>query len=165
MCGVSFSKASIRSNFLETKIYNFLHTHTHHERVHHQKVTRCRGQLLRPSPFSPSSLSFYFAPWLRFMLLHTPFFLFLIASQPTRIFIAFHRSFVSILDRSIDSYDICLQMLRRRNRIFTSREPNSFCGIIFSFVFFLVSFVRRDRCYFFHRVENGRSLGRLLEIF
>lgn len=26
VCGVSFSKASIRSNFLETKIYNFLHT-------------------------------------------------------------------------------------------------------------------------------------------
>lgn len=54
VCGVSFSKASIRSNFLETKIYNFLHTH--HERVHHQKVTRCRGQLLRP--FHPPPFRF-----------------------------------------------------------------------------------------------------------
>lgn len=40
-----------------------------------------------------------------------------------------------------------------------------FVELFFLSFFFLVSFVRRDRCYFFHRVENGRSLGRLLKIF
>ena len=59
-------EASTRSNFLETKIYNFPHTHTHiythttPKSAHAtKKLPSCRGQLLRPFHSPPS---FYFTP-------------------------------------------------------------------------------------------------------
>lgn len=76
-------EASARSNFLETKIYNFPHTHIHAHTTPKsahatKKLPSCRGQLLRPFHSPPS---FYFTPWLRFTPSHAPSFSFLIASQ------------------------------------------------------------------------------------
>lgn len=167
-CVVSHSRieASSRSNFLETKIYNFPHTHTHthtatKECTRHQKVAQLSRSVVAPFALS-TPLPRFISPRDCDLRPRTPLpFCFSLPLNPEpTIFIAFHRSFVSILDRSIDSYDICLpvQMLRR---IFTRREPNSFCGII------LFRFLSFDEIVatFFHRMENGRSLGKLLEIF
>lgn len=167
-CVVSHSRieASSRSNFLETKIYNFPHTHTHthtatKECTRHQKVAQLSRSVIAPFALS-TPLPRFISPRDCDLRPRTPLpFCFSLPLNPEpTIFIAFHRSFVSILDRSIDSYDICLpvQMLRR---IFTRREPNSFCGII------LFRFLSFDEIVatFFHRMENGRSLGKLLEIF
>lgn len=60
VCGVSFSKASIRSNFLETKIYNFLHTHTTKgcttKKLPVVEVSCCALRPFHPPPFRFISL-------------------------------------------------------------------------------------------------------------
>lgn len=79
-CVVSHSRieASSRSNFLETKIYNFPHTHTHirtqpRKSAHAtKKLPSCRGQLLHPSPFPLPSLVL-FRPVIAIYALERPF--------------------------------------------------------------------------------------------
>ena len=85
--------------------------------------------------------------------------------EPT-IFIAFHRSFSnlsilsivqSILTTFVYLYKCYAEYLRDVNQIpFVE---------LFCFLFFFCFFCLLPDCCFFHRVENSRSLGKLLEIF
>lgn len=164
-CLIPESKQAHVPIFSKRKFTTFhTHSHTHtatKECTRHQKVAQLSRSVVAPFALS-TPLPRFISPRDCDLRPRTPLpFCFSLPLNPEpTIFIAFHRSFVSILDRSIDSYDICLpvQMLRR---IFTRREPNSFCGII------LFRFLSFDEIVatFFHRMENGRSLGKLLEIF
>lgn len=151
---VSFSNRSKRTFQFSRNENLHLFSHTHiYTRITKgctQKVTRCRGQLLR----SFHHPSFYFVSWLRFIVANP----FLFVSQTlnhasTRIFIAFHRSFVSMPDRRIDPYDICPSVYiccADEEYLWGVNEGNSFVEL---FSFLLFSFVCwRDCCYFFHRV-------------
>lgn len=144
---VSFSNRSKRtfqfSRNENLHLSSHTHTHTCITKGCTQKVTRCRGQLSFHLP------SFYFAPWLRFIVANP----FLFVSQ-TLNHADFYRvsslvcldagSFEeSILTTFVHLYRCCAkdeEYLRGVNRIHV-------CGIIFfSFVCW------RDCCYFFHRV-------------
>lgn len=166
-CVVSHSRieASSRSNFLETKIYNFPHTHTYahsHERVHTPPkswpVVEVSCCTLRPFHSPPS---FYFAPWLRFTPSNAPSFLFLIASQ-SRTNDFYRVSSIVCLDTG--SFDRFLRHLSTCTDV-TQNIYETWTKFLLWNYLVSFSFVRRDVATFFHRMENGRSLGKLLEIF
>lgn len=150
-CVVSHSRieASSRSNFLETKIYNFPHTHTHirtqpRKSAHAtKKLASCRGQLLHPSPFPLPS--FYFAPWLRFTPSNAPSFLFLIASQ-SRTNDFYRVSSIVCLDTG--SFDRFLRHLSTCTDV-TQNIYETWTKFLLWNYLVSFSFVRRDCCYFF----------------
>lgn len=146
-CLIPESKQAHVPIFSKRKFTTFhTHTHTHtatKECTRHQKVAQLSRSVVAPFALS-TPLPRFISPRDCDLRPRTPLpFCFSLPLNPeSTIFIAFHRSFVSILDRSIDSYDICLpvQMLRR---IFT-RTKFLLWNYLVSF-----SFVRRDCCYFF----------------
>lgn len=159
-------EASVRFNFLETKIYTFshthTHTHTHYERMHTKSYPLSRSVV---ALFSPSLVLFR----LVIAIYRRKSLPFCFSNSEPRVHADFYRvSSLVCLDagsknRSLRHLSICIYLLRGR-RIFMRRERREFVrGIIFfSFVFFRL--LTRLLLLFSSGDENHRSLGKLLEI-